>query len=377
MENILTPAFVFDITALKKRVAELRTLFGKKIKLCYAIKANPFLVGDLIDVVDYIEVCSPGEYRICERLNIPREKIVLSGVYKERGDIEKIVGQCKDKTTYTIESPAQLQLLSEVAKKNSVVLPVIIRLSSGNQFGVDRTTVEKIVSERTNYAVEIEGIQYYSGTQKKTNKILKEIEDLDDFAKKIEEKYDFKVKKLEYGPGLKVNYFTDDKDSTEEQSEVAAALNGLNGYDVVIEMGRFIAAYCGEYYTSVVDLKRTENVNYCIVDGGINHLNYYGQMMAMKQPYIKHLPNREKSDKMIEDWTICGSLCTTADVLVRDLKLNSLKIGDVLVFQNIGAYSITEGIYLFLSRDMPRVYKKVGGKLELVRDVIQTDKFNN
>ncbi len=377
MENILTPAFVFDITALKKRVAELRTLFGKKIKLCYAIKANPFLVGDLIDVVDYIEVCSPGEYRICERLNIPREKIVLSGVYKERGDIEKIVGQCKDKTTYTIESPAQLQLLSEVAKKNSVVLPVIIRLSSGNQFGVDRATVEKIVGERTNYAVEIEGIQYYSGTQKKTNKILKEIEDLDDFAKKIEEKYDFKVKKLEYGPGLKVNYFTDDKDSTEEQSEVATALNGLKGYDVVIEMGRFIAAYCGEYYTSVVDLKRTENVNYCIVDGGINHLNYYGQMMAMKQPYIKHLPNREKSDKMIEDWTICGSLCTTADVLVRDLKLNSLKIGDVLVFQNIGAYSITEGIYLFLSRDMPRVYKKMGGKLELVRDVIQTDKFNN
>ena len=25
--------------------------------------------------------------------------------------------------------------------------------------------------------------------------------------------------------------------------------------------------------------------HYAIVDGGINHLNYYGQAMAMKQPY--------------------------------------------------------------------------------------------
>jgi diaminopimelate decarboxylase len=43
------------------------------------------------------------------------------------------------------------------------------------------------------------------------------------------------------------------------------------------------------------------------------------------------------------------------DVLVKKLPLENVSLGDLLVFENIGAYSITEGIYLFLSRDMPNV----------------------
>ena len=37
--------------------------------------------------VDLFEVCSPGEFRICERVSVPMEKIVLSGVYKNPSDI--------------------------------------------------------------------------------------------------------------------------------------------------------------------------------------------------------------------------------------------------------------------------------------------------
>ncbi len=40
--------------------------------------------------------------------------------------------------------------------------------------------------------------------------------------------------------------------------------------------GRFIAASCG-VFVSVVDLKTNKEQNYCIIDGGINHINYYGQ----------------------------------------------------------------------------------------------------
>ena len=45
-------------------------------------EANPFLVNTA--VLDRYEVCSPGEFAICERLGIPMSKIVLSGVYKEK-----------------------------------------------------------------------------------------------------------------------------------------------------------------------------------------------------------------------------------------------------------------------------------------------------
>ena len=56
-----------------------------------------------------------------------------------------------------------------------------------------------------------------------------------------------------------------------------------------------------------------------------------------------------------EKWTICGSLCTVADVIVKNLPIGKPESGDMDYFYNIGAYSVTEGIYLFLSRKMPKI----------------------
>ena len=84
--------------------------------------------------------------------------------------------------------------------------------------------------------------------------------------------------------------------------------------------------------------------------------------MAMKMPHHKHIPDApsEASDEQSEEqsevlWNICGSLCTVNDVLVKQMPLKHAKIGDALVFERVGAYSVTEGIYLFLSRRMPRL----------------------
>lgn len=61
MNLIKTPSFVFDIDALIERVNGIKSLLVHGEKLCYAIKANPFLVNDLKDVVDCFEICSTGE----------------------------------------------------------------------------------------------------------------------------------------------------------------------------------------------------------------------------------------------------------------------------------------------------------------------------
>lgn len=45
--------------------------------------------------------------------------------------------------------------------------------------------------------------------------------------------------------------------------------------------------------TSIVDMKVNKEQPYVIMDGGINHLNYYGQAMAMKQPYCTQFDTEE------------------------------------------------------------------------------------
>ena len=64
----------------------------------------------------------------------------------------------------------------------------------------------------------------------------------------------------------------------------------------------------------------------------------------------------ELSELQDTDYTLCGSLCTVADVLVREVKLKKLELGDVLEFGHCGAYSVTEAPALFLSRQLPAIY---------------------
>ena len=126
-------------------------------------------------------------------------------------------------------------------------------------------------------------------------------------------------------------------------------------------------------------LKTVGNAHYCILDGGMNHLTYLGQMMGMKTPIIKHYKNTMVQDATADKkiWCLCGSLCTTSDILCREVEFDHLEIGDTLAFENVGAYSVTEGIYLFLSRAMPKVYlKDECGSLTLVRDAIETSTIN-
>ena len=82
-----TPAYIFDLDMLKSRVQMMKTILGERAEICFAMKANPFLIGPLKDTADKFEVCSPGEFHICETVGIPMERIVLSGVNKEKCDI--------------------------------------------------------------------------------------------------------------------------------------------------------------------------------------------------------------------------------------------------------------------------------------------------
>ena len=65
------------------------------------------------------------------------------------------------------------------------------------------------------------------------------------------------------------------------------------------------------------------------------------------------------------------------DILAKQIPLPEIQTGDTLCFENAGAYCMTEGISLFLSRDIPAVYLlHENGELRCVREAIPTEYFN-
>ena len=245
---------------------------------------------------------------------------------------------------------------------------------------MDEKDVMDILRDRDGLSgVEIVGLHFFSGTQKtKAKKIEKELLYLDEFCTRVREELGFEIDRIEYGTGLGVDYFEDDADALEEArlSEISGSIRAMSEkYHLTVEMGRFFAAPCGYYMTSVVDVKTNKGVNYAILDGGLHQLNYFGSMQGMRVPRILHIGADET--QQMQKWMLCGSLCTTADVIARDAEFADLTIGDILVFCRVGAYSVMEGISIFLSRDLPSValYSEEKG-LRVVREPFDTDVFN-
>lgn len=369
-----TPSFIFDIESLTKRVSEMRTITEQKYNLCYSIKANPFLIPAMIQLVDHLEVCSPGELAICETLKVPAEMIIYSGVNKGYKDVSEAFDYGVE--TFTAESVHQMELVNRVAAEKGRDVSILPRLTAGTQFGMSKEDLVYLIENRGRYShVHIDGIHYFVGTQrKKLEKQKKELSMLKELFAELRTTYGIELKKLEYGPGLPVPLFDgeDFSDTLQPMKELQDTLAEVSSWaEVTVEMGRFIATECGTYITSVADQKS----EYCILDGGINHVNYVGQMMGMKNPVIRHIKTTDHTDN--KEWVLCGSLCTTNDVMVRKISFEGLSVGDVLSFENIGAYSVTEGIYLFLSRTMPKIILRFSrDDYQLARDAIETSSLN-
>lgn len=377
--GVQTPCYIFDTDELLGRVRQMQeTLSLCGSGLCYAIKANPFLIPALDPVIGKYEVCSPGELEICRADHIAGEKIIFSGVVKSYSDI--LAALSYPVGTVTVESYHQWQLLKDCVAASGKSARALLRLSSGAQFGMERETIWRIVEEmQTIPQIVFSGIHFFAGTQRKGCKYEKELPMLAAFMEELRGKCGAEDMILEYGPGLATPYFEGDSfdDPLEGIKNLADHIADHQfPFRVTIELGRYIAASCGHYVTRIVDIKTAQERNYCLVDGGIHHVVYYGQNMAMRTPVVHHITEQER-DSGEQEYMICGSLCTFADILVRGLSLRDPKIGDWLVFDHIGAYSVTEAAYLFLSRSLPSVYmydQKAG--LQKVRERLEAWKIN-
>ena len=377
--EFVTPLYVFHEEELQETTRRFQNTLGKVAGLCYAMKANPFLVKVMEPIVDRIEVCSMGEFAICEEQGVAPEKILVSGVLKKAEKLNAVLDKYGNSCMYTAESLQQFELLKNWSAEHRQEISVFPRLTSGNQFGMDQKTIEELIENRQNYPfLKIRGIHYFSGTQKRSvGKIQKELEKLDVFLTELKQKYDFEPEELEYGPGMPVPYFDPSKAIGDDGlMELVQTLEQMNfSGRVTLEMGRAFAADCGYYLTKIMDVKSSDDRNYCITDGGIHQLNYDGQIRGMYEPPMEVLAEERQGEQ--KNWTICGSLCTVNDIMVQKLPLTDPKPGDVLVFKKTGAYSCMEGMLLFLSHSLPKImlYNNTDG-FRQVRKAYKTYKWN-
>lgn len=350
--DVHTPYYCFNTDVFSKQVNNLRHKLNGKALLCYSMKANPWFVNSALECCDYIEVCSPGELNICQEADIPMGRISVGGVAKTEEECKKIINLSPHRIS--IESKAQLEIFECLASRLNRNVFVLLRLSSGNQFGMTLEQVQEIFNNIAQYPhILIKGIHYYPGTQKKNLRDARTI--IQTLATALEF---LPIDEIQFGAGIGAPLYVSQK-CEDYEAYADFIVEGISilaeRCRVVLECGRYLTYLAGSYVTSVLEIKNQYDRRFIIVDGGIHQLSYHGQVGGKPVPIIKKIPQSSASEKT---YTVCGSLCTMNDILAKDAILPEIHVGDKLMFFNVGAYSVTESRMMFLSRDLPTVVLK-------------------
>jgi diaminopimelate decarboxylase len=148
--------------------------------------------------------------------------------------------------------------------------------------------------------------------------------------------------------------------------------NLSSSYHVAYEAGRMLSADCGFYVARIEEIKHRVDCSYIVLNGGSHHFTYYNRTFNLgknRTPQISIVSNVVSLEK--KTYTIVGALCSAGDILVKEITFEEPHVGDYIIFHNAGAYCSTEGMTLFLSRDVPAIYLVEDSKCSLFRNRFQ------
>ena len=80
--------------------------------------------------------CAPRRAAYLRAAEDSHEKIVLSGSIRKK-TLEAVMARWNGSNTFTAESLRQLQMIEECAANMGLFVRVLLRVTSGNQFGMD------------------------------------------------------------------------------------------------------------------------------------------------------------------------------------------------------------------------------------------------
>lgn len=365
-----TPFYAYDRQLLTRRVEELRLGFPKRVKLHYAMKANPMpaLVCHMAQLVDGIDVASAGELKVALDAGADPREISFAGPGKGVAELAQALAAG---ILINIESFREVLVLDALAESTGVTPRIAVRVnpdfelkSSGmkmgggpKQFGVDAEQVPKLLDRIAEAGLSFEGFHLFAGSQNlKPEAIVEAQQKSFDLALRLAGSRAAGLRSLNLGGGFGIPYFPgEDRLDTTPIFENLRTLaertdREFPGANLVLELGRYLVGEAGVYVTRIIDRKVSRNETFLVCDGGLNHhlsaSGNFGQVIRKNYP-VAIGNSMEACSAPIA--TAVGALCTPLDLLADRMPIGHGVPGDFLAVFQSGAYGATASPSRFLS----------------------------
>jgi diaminopimelate decarboxylase len=384
-KDIGSPFFFYDIDVLGNNLKSIKTL---PVKLWYAVKANPLssIIATVSEQDISFDVASIGELDQVLKQNVDPKNILHTGPAKSYNQLCYFLE--KGVRIFVLESIQQYEDLSKASKVQNVQTTALLRVqlkwedfSEKNVLGGDSVTPFGLppqiwqeyfsTSPIKNNNIDIIGLHCFQwGNITSADKLYQLWQtitrSLVDLASQI--KIDLQV--IDLGGGLGIPYHKESKRL--DVNYIKKALNTLKAeypqVDFWLELGRYAVGECGIYATQIIDKKKLYDKTLLILEGGSHHLI---------RPFISNQAfpvfNLNKDNESSTTMELHGPLCTSIDHLGSIDLSQETKVGDTLIFKQVGAYGFTESMPFFLCHTLPAeiIYKK--GQIKIIREAKQAD----
>ena len=356
IEKILklkTPAYYYDIDILNLTLKNL--IENSKILnsiICYSFKAN---ANDNIlkEIKKYnlgADCVSLGELKKAKNLDF--KPIVFAGVGKTDEELEFAISN--DIFSINVESIQELKVIIDIARKLTKKANISLRINPNidplthkyittgleeNKFGINFNEINEIIDiiKNSQENLNFVGLHFHIGSQILDFNVFKNYcLKINETLKYFEER-DFKIKYVNVGGGLGIDYYNPDKlpDFKNYFYTFYRFLDHINRA-IIFELGRSIVGQCGAYLVKVLYIKDSLNPNKkkVIVDGGMNHLIRPALYEAFH--LIQNLS--KYYEKPIYLYDIYGPICESTDCFGKNMLLPLTERNDILAVRSAGAY---------------------------------------
>lgn len=375
-----TPAYVYDLGHVRRRVTELRAALGGTFRISYAVKANPNaqVLRAMRDLVDTLDVSSAGEIDRALAAGWPPGRIGFTGPAKRTAELQCAVDARLGDVI--VESLDEIDRLAATAAAAGIRQSVLIRLcpdtvvpgfgsrmaGKPTQFGIEENLVDEAVAAiRRSPALQLNGFHLYAGTQcLKAEAIVANIDATLSLFEAASIRNDLCPRRLIVGSGLGIPYHDGDRPldlaaiGPAVQERVARFRQDQHfaETELLLETGRFLVGEAGVYLTRVITTKLSRGHAVVICDGGMHHhlaaAGHLGSVLHRNYPIAKVATDLPP----IETWKpqlIFGPLCTSIDLLANQLPLPPLRPGDLISIASSGAYGLSSSPVGFISHPPP------------------------
>jgi diaminopimelate decarboxylase len=343
-----TPVYVYSGSKLKENFKGYLSSIREKDKICYSVKSNSniHLLELLADLGSGFDVVSGNELRKCLEAGAKPEDIVFSGVGKTE---EELVLAIKENIfSINIESEEELDRIIKTAKDLEKKAQCMIRINPDisseshpyiqtglktSKFGILREGIDSIVEKASkSRLINLKGIASHVGSQIFNKELIFEnLNLLIEIANNLI-KQGHALSYIDLGGGLGISY-QEEKELKPRGvlEEVISKLEPLN-LNLLLEPGRSISGNTGVLLSKVEYLKKTSDLNFAVIDSGMNDLLRPSLYQAWHNISVVATNNQKELS-----YTVVGPVCESGDTFGED-RILSLDEDSILAIHDAGAY---------------------------------------